>query len=332
MPIARFQGSIPPPRTGETSVSFNVKTFWADNALPLRAIYLDKWDGPYTPDTINNSDTYWHADSGIAFKGWRVAGFYRGEQFLETNRDTVDILRLMNLRQDLPVGRRFDIDLKVNGFTAAGVEVSKGVGLDCIIPGLKVGITARYLTAQMIQDGTINGFAVPTTPKTYDLSLGIDYVYDTNFVYKRKNNSPESGNGFSFDLGVKYSWRDKFKASVIVRDILGYIYWKAAPYTQADASSAVKTIDADGYQIFRPTIKGYEGYKTFTQKIAIKTDIDLSYREGPFKLFGTLNLIEDRPIYWLGMDYYPLSELVFLLDTTLTIKHILWVLGTESCC
>jgi hypothetical protein len=296
--------------TGETSVSFDVKTFWADNALPLRAIYLDKWDGPYTPGNTNNSDTYWHADAGIAYKGWRVAGFFRGEQFLETNRDTVDILRMINLRQDLPVGRRFNVDLNVNGFTAAGVEVSKGVGLDRIVPGLKVGFTARYLNAQMIQDGSINGYALPITSKTYDFSLGLNYVYDTNFVYKMKNNPPDRGDGFSFDVGAKYSWRDKFEASVLVRDILGYIYWKAAPYTLADATSAVKTFDADGYQIFRPTIKGFEGYKNFTQKIPVKTDIDLSYKEGPFKLSGTLNLIEDRPIYWLEMDYYPLSKLV----------------------
>jgi hypothetical protein len=295
---------------GEGGATLNVKSFWADNALPLRAIFLDEWDGPYTPENSNNADTFWYADAGIAYKGWRLAGFYRGELFLETNRDTVDILRMINLRQDLPVGRRFNVDLMIKGFTAAGVEISKGVDLDRLVPGLKAGFTARYLNGQMVQDGKISGFAMPTTAKTYDLNLALDYVYDTNFVYKRKNNAPDRGDGFSFDIGAKYSWRDKIEASVLVRDILGYIYWKAAPYTLADATSDVKTFNADSYQVFRPTIKGFEGYKSFTQKIPIKTDIDVSFREGPVKLSTTINLIEDRPVYWLDLEYSPTSQLV----------------------
>jgi hypothetical protein len=296
--------------SGETGVSVIGKSFWADNAVPLRAIYFDKWEGLYTPSNTNNSDTYWYTDAGVSYKGWRLAGFYRGEQFLETNRDTLDLIRSINLKLDLPVGRLYDIDLNVNGFTAFGAEISKGIALDGLVPGLQIGFTARYLNAQMIQDGTMSGIAAPTTSSTYNFNFDLDYVYDTNFVYKRQNNPPESGNGFSFDFGAKYSWNDKFEASVLVRDILGYIYWKGAPYTLADATSSVKSFDSNGYQSFRPTIKGYEGYKSFTQSIPLKTDIDLSFRQGPFKLDSTINLIEDRAIYWLEADYFPTPKLI----------------------
>ncbi len=132
-------------------------------------------------------------------------------------------------------------------------------------------------------------------------------------LYDRDNSPPESGNGYSFDIGAAYTWQDTVEISLLARDLLGRICWKHAPYTTAEAVSDVIYYNNDGYQEFEPTIKGYEAYKDFTQKIPTMTDVDLAYRAGRATFSSTVNIIEGRPFYWLSMEYSPKSPLTLSL-------------------
>lgn len=295
-------------------VFIDARTFWADNALPLQAIFLDKgWDGPFRPEDTNRLDVFWKTDAGIIYRGWRLAGFHRGELFMKANRDTVEILRMINLEEKLPVGRTFDIDMTAEGFSAKGIELSRGFRIKGSGSGndLAVGFTVRYMKGEKIQEGTIKGNATPTDPKAYDFDLQLDYVYDENFVYERRDTAPGTGDGYSFDAGMQYDFNDSLSAEILFRDILGRIYWKDVPYTTADATSATKYFDENGYMAFRPTIRGYEGNKDFTQKIPLKTDIVVTYKKDPFTLSPTINFIKGRPLYWMDIGYKATENLSF---------------------
>jgi len=295
-------------------VFLDAKTFWADNALPLRAIFLDKgWEGPFRPEGTNNLDVFWKTDTGIIHRGWRVAGFYRGELFMKANRDTAEILRMINLKEKLPVGRTFDIDMTAAGFSAKGIELSRGFRIKGLGSGndLAVGFTVRYMSGEKIQEGTIKGNATPTDPKAYDFDLQLDYVYDKNFVYKRRDTIPGTGDGYSFDVGMKYDFNDSLSAELLFRDIMGRIYWKDVPYTTADATSETKYFDEEGYMAFRPIIRGYEAYKDFTQKIPLRTDVMVTYKKDPFTLSPAINFIKGRPLYWMDVGYKATENLSF---------------------
>ncbi|MCL0096718.1 hypothetical protein M1N66_03830, partial [Thermodesulfovibrionales bacterium] len=219
---------------GADGLFIDAKSFWGSNALPLQAIFRDKgWEGPFRPADRNNIDVFGRADTGIIYRGWRLAGFYREELFIEANRDTVEVFRMINMRQDLPVGRIFDINLKARGFSATGIELSRGFRIEDIIFGnaLSIGFTARYMSGRRIQEGTIKGNVIPTDPKIYDFTLKLDYVYDENFIYERRNVIPGRGAGYSFDIGIKYEFNDSLGVELLFRDILGRIYWRDVPYT-----------------------------------------------------------------------------------------------------
>jgi hypothetical protein len=248
-------------------------------------------------------DIFWKVDSGVTYCGWRIAGFYRGELFMDANKDTVEILRKIQMREDLPVSRKFDIRADASGFSALGVEISKAVNMQRIAKGLTAGISARYLKSYNIQEGRIGGNVTPKGSKTYDFSLFLDYLYDHNYVYKREDLDDASGDGYSFDIGMRYILNENIRAEILIRDLAGRIFWKEVPYTKANATSDVKDFDEDGYQIFRPVIRGFEGYKDFRQSIPVKTDITLSYRRSPFMITSTINFIEDRPLYWIILDW-----------------------------
>lgn len=284
-------------------IFFYGKTFWGNNSLPLRAIFFDKWGGPFNPELINRSDNYWKTNADYIYNQWRLAGFYRGELFAEANRDTVEILRMINLKQELPEGRDFEINLKAGGFSAAGIEMSKGVSLGGILEGLSTGFTVRYLRGEKIQEGTISGRITTTDVKSYDFDLMLDYIYDDNLIYNSRNINSGTGDGHSMDIGLRYDIKSNCSAEILFRDLYGRIYWRDIPYTTASATSDIKSYDKDGYQVYQPSIHGYESYKDFTQKIPVKTDMSISYKKGNVTLIPIVNLIESRPVYWIETDY-----------------------------
>lgn len=286
-------------------------TFFAgSNAVPLKAIYLDKWDGPFNPDGTNQSDLYWKTGAGVAYGGWRLAWFYRGEAFMEANRDTIELLRMANLK-NIDSADEFDIDMSVKGFSATGIELSTGFSLDALLKGLDAGVTARYLRGLQIQEGTLTGAAMTMSLETYDFDLLLDYVYDKNLVYSRPDALRGNGNGLSFDLGFRYIYSPALKAELLFRDILGSIYWKNVPYTKARAASEIISFDEDGFQQYSPTISGFEGYKDFKQKIPLKTDLSVSYARGPFTLRPELNFIGSRSLKWIFLGYRAGSRTTF---------------------
>jgi hypothetical protein len=277
--------------------------FCGDNALPLQAIFYDKWDGPYHPTAQNMLDIYWKTEVGFTDHAWRLAAFNRGEATLKSSRDAVELLRLVNLEQVLPVGRVFNSDMEIKGFSASGVEISRGISLGGLAEGLSLGGTVRYLIGERLQEGAMKGHAEVTGPKSYDFDLALDYVYDQNLAYRRRDVYFGYGSGYSADVGLRYVVNKQFNVELLFRDLGGRIYWKNVPYTTADATSDTKSFDENGNQVYRPTIRGYEGYKDYVQTITIKTDVALSYTIGQFALKPTMNFIGGRPLYWIDLRY-----------------------------
>ena len=281
-------------------VLINGGAFTADNArMPMIRLFENDWAAPGHPQDMNRAIAYWDADAGALLNGWRLAVFHRGEFLVKADRDTLEFLRMINIKEALPTGRAFDISLSVDGFSAKGVELSKGIE---VFKGLAAGVTARYLYGDMVQSGTVSGGVLATSPSTYDFNFLIDYDYDSNLVYPRKA-VPGIGNGYSFDVGLRYTAGAFFSAGVLVRDVLGKIYWKNVPYTTATAVSNVVTLDSSGYQQYRPTIQGFEGYRDFTQRIPLKVDIDLHGSVGPLTVSPNVNIINGLPLYWVFLDY-----------------------------
>ncbi|GFO53181.1 hypothetical protein GMSM_01880 [Geomonas sp. Red276] len=276
--------------------------FAGDTALPLAGINNDSWNGSFTPREPGHGEAYWNLAGGVVFDGFRVAAVNRGEWFLKANRDTQDFFYRIKKHLDLPVGKTYHIDLSINGFAASGVEISYGRSLGALLPGLSVGATVRYLRPATMQDGSVKGTVTPTGPKSYDFNLNVNYQYDRNILYRRRNTTVGDGVGYSADLGVAFQ-RDAFRCGVLARDLAGEIIWYAVPYTDAVASTDRLTTSPDGYQNFSPTISGYEGNKRFHQRIPLKIDFEAGYSAGDLDGLFTVNLVDDEPHYWLEGSY-----------------------------
>ncbi|MCM0081238.1 hypothetical protein L4X63_06525 [Geomonas sp. Red32] len=280
----------------ETSV------FAGDTALTLAGINNDTWSGSFTPREHGHGEAYWNIAGGVVLNGFRVAAVNRGEWFVKANKDTQEFFYRIKKHLDLPVGKTYDINLSINGFAATGVELSYGRSLGDFLPGASVGATVRYLRPATMQEGSVKGTVTPNSRNTYDFNLNVNYEYDRNILYRRRNTSVGDGLGYSADVGVAYQ-RESFRCGVLARDLAGEIIWYAVPYTDAVASTDRLTTSPDGYQNFSPTISGYEGNKRFHQRIPLKVDFEAGYTAGDLDGLVTVNLVDNEPHYWLEGSY-----------------------------
>ncbi len=281
-----------------------VDSFGANTALPVQSFFSPTWSGPFHPEERNYLDVLWNAAAGISVRNWTLAMFSRAEYFIDCNKDTAEILKLINNKEELPVGRTFLIDIKSRSFSSSGLEISRRIGLEQLLQGLTAGFTVRSFLATGIQQGKITGTVVPISPKSYEYNLLMDYIYDKNKVYDRRDEYPENGYGYSLDIGFAYYPLQYFGIECLMRDIAGRIYWNKIPYTTATATSNNMEYDKDGYLIFKPTITGYESHKSMIQKIPLKTDLSFVYRMPKTEVSTTINFIEDRPLYWVNCDIH----------------------------
>lgn len=304
-PVSGFNPASLADRTERFMPTTHARAFAGSNALPAKYAIGGGMGGPFSPSADNFSLYTWHADLGATHKEWRVAGFYRGDQFYSENRDAIEFMRMINRRLALPEGRVFNIDYKTEGFRAGGLQLSRGFNLDRLLKGLTAGITTRYLYGDEIQQGTVRGQVVATGEHTYDFDLLIDYYYDKNEVYDRRDTQETDGDGYSFDIGLAYDLLEHFRLGFLARDLGGRIHWYDAPYTKAEAISQTRKLDDNGYQVFIPTLRGYEGQKDYTQRLPVKYDFDLSYDGPSFGVGATVNLVQNTALYWINTSYKP---------------------------
>jgi len=289
-----------------------VDSFRANTALPIQSLFSPVWSGPFYPEERNYLDIFWNATAGIFFHNWTLSIFSRAEYFIDCNKDTAEILKLINNKEELPVGRTFFIDIQSRSFSSSGLEISRRIGLEQLLQGLTAGFTLRSFLATGIQQGKITGTVVPISPKSYEYDLWMDYIYDKNKVYDRRDEYPENGYGYSMDIGFAYYPWESFGIECLIRDVAGRIYWNKIPYTTATATSDNMEYDKDGYLIFKPTITGYESHKSMVQKIPLKTDLSFVYRTPKAEVSTTINFIEDRPLYWVNCDIHAMDDFTVL--------------------
>lgn len=281
------------------------EVFSANTALPLRDLLRDDWEAPLNLSDDNRAMALWHLAVGNDWQGWRLAGIYRGELFLSTSRDTLDLLYRIKRHEDLPVGKTYVIDLQAKGFTAQGVQIGRGFDASHLFAGLRGGVAINYLRGRQLQKGDLSGNASALTNKSYNFDLQLDYYYDHNYLYDRAPLDDGWGDGYGIDAGFLVERATGWGGGAAVRDLCGTMIWHHIPYTNAIADSQSWSSDEQGYQLFRPTIHGFEGYHHFRQRISPKVDGELWYRAEHHSVGGTVNVIDGERYLWLNAGWHP---------------------------
>ncbi|MEN2983572.1 MAG: hypothetical protein ABDH25_00925 [Dictyoglomaceae bacterium] len=233
------------------------------------------------------------------FKDWEITGFYQGDIWAKTIEPTREFIQKLKNRESLIIGKNYDIFLEIEGFSVVGGKVSKILNFKDIT----FIISSKFLYGFDIQMGKLFGNFMRLDEESYKFNLFLEYLYNENYLYKRRDLKRGYGLGFSFDLDLSFNLFKDFFITLSLLDFYGKIYWKKVPYTIADATTEREYYDEYGNIVYRPLIRGYEGYKDYNQNIPLKTKLLLKYNIHPITLSLDLNYIKDCYFYHVKISY-----------------------------
>lgn len=255
------------PAFARDGVYLLVDSFSYSEPVPVRG-YFNQWHTPFHDG--RRGLTYNYAEAGVIEGNWSLGLVTRYDEYLRFSPDTADLYYRTANHLPLPQGRHYAVDLNAEHFATDGLRLAF---LYPIQPALHIGMGLSYLQGNQLTDGTLRGAADVINATDYDYNLAVDYSYSEDHLFKRRVDTP-TGRGYSLDLTM--DWRgDKLAAYLRVTDLLGRLYWHNAPYTLATVTSNTKSYGADGFLIINPTVSGYEGNRSFAQRLPTRAHLKL---------------------------------------------------------
>jgi hypothetical protein len=121
--------------------------------------------------------------------------------------------------------------------------------------GLKAEFGLSLLRSYYVIEGSLQGTADATGPKSYTYKASADCAYTKDVLFDRSV-SPQDGLGFSLDAGIDWRLTSDWRVKARVRDLPGAVWWKQLPYTQAGATSDRSSTDSQGFTHWAPLVSG----------------------------------------------------------------------------
>jgi hypothetical protein len=298
----------------ENRFSLNVSTYLTNDPFTLKDLLLNGIKGEeHTRNGDNIALTVGRADVGYGDKKYGYIGYtYREEIFIEASKDMVDLLYEATNKEDLRLGRYYDLYLLLKAYKMQGLTYSnyldlyKKNGWD-----INIGVAVEGLYATDMQDGYISGNAVANTKKDYSFYGVSNYNYTHNYLYDLSVN-PSDAYGYSthFSLSIE---KEKYHFLFIANDIFSNLYWNALPYSDVYLSSSNKEYDSDGYVKYRPLLSGKEGYIKYTQSLMQKYRAEIAYKYRKDLIF---NIGSD----YMERVYMPYLDCTYIWNQNASVK------------
>ena len=279
-----FAGVLPlfnPTYITNQSNSFyvNLNTFLTNDPFTLKDLLGGiKTNSPHIKSGTNIALADIRVDTGYNSKKYGYFGYtYREEVLIDTNQETVELLYLATNKKDLPIGKRYNLDLTIKAFKVQGLEYAKSFdfyhdnGYIC-----NIGFGLEALQGKDMQDGTVQGNGIVNSNKDYSFNITANYNYTHNYLYNL-DVQKASAYGYSSHLSL-YLKKDNLSLLLLANDILGKLYWENLPHSDVKLSSNNKVYDADGYVSYNPLASGWEGYKNYTQTLVAKYRAQFAYK------------------------------------------------------
>jgi hypothetical protein len=259
-----------------------IQEFIANDVISLREFFGD-WEKHYHPKSGQNIALQsLRVDiGGFFYKDFYMGYFYRYDVFIKTEKDFADLYHKIKNKQDFPVGRAYNLDLRIDGVKESGIMLAKRVVLyHDRNRQLHLGVGLSFLFGHDMQDGYSAGSAYTPSEKVYEITAHSAYNYTYNYLYDL-DVSDASGVGFGSDISLVYHDSDcDFDASIVVNDLLSKIYWRDLPYSYVAIETKNKSFDSDGYIKYAPSISGLEEYRNTIQ--TLEPRVKLFFEKGVY--------------------------------------------------
>jgi hypothetical protein len=249
---------------------------------------------------------------GVQAQGYRLFALQRGDAFVQSNRDTADLVHQYQTSSGYDAGRNYVLDYSMRGFEADGLGFSKAWQTSFGDRWqLRTGIGLSYLRGKRLKLETTTGQVVALDAKdinaavssdSSNTSLNTSNFSDFNAPYGRQ--AKFSGDGYSLDGGVVLQNTDSgLRIELGLADVAGQIDWKNVPSNLTNYNSASKYFDTNGYVQFDPTATRTSTYRNLTQTLPLKVHFAVAYPWRAWEVEGSTSYTQGNWFPQLGARY-----------------------------
>lgn len=236
---------------------------------------LHNWRGDFNKKGDKQIGSLW-LEAGIRKNNWSLSALYREEYFIDYHPDTAELYNSIENTQVLDIGRRYKIDLDAVRYKATGLRIARDFILS---PNLKISLGSSLFKSSKLLDGSINGSATALSDQDYDYNVNVDYHYDDDVLFDRPDVKAPSGVGLSFDMASIWQVNKNVDVNLDIKDLLGMIRWRDAPFTKASVTSDTKSFTPDGFVQIEPALQGVESNDdTYRQRLKPRGDLSVRYQ------------------------------------------------------
>jgi len=282
------------------------------------------WGDAYTPKEHTNIALINHrADIGMLWDTLYIGYAFRYDIFIKTDKSTLDILNLVNSREDLPLNHQYNIDLEAYGFSSDNLIISKEFDIiSSKSKELKIYGGFSIIRASKMENGKLKANANIVSKKEYNFDGLLDYYYTHNSIYDL-DVEEATGYGYSLNFGLFYRY-NRHSILFLAEDFASNIYWNNLPYSQVNITSNRKEYDSNGYVKYKPSISGYELYRDYTQKLKTNLKLEYKYQYNSYIDLGVGGQYFSEILFpYLSVSYQENSNIGYKLGYDIRFKQVL---------
>lgn len=254
----------------------------ASDAVPISEFESD-WSKGFSPRAGRNVALMRNRVAvGVANDRWRMGYEARQAASLDTDRDTLEMVRLYKQRQDPAAPMTFPMNAHYTNWSAHGIRIGRyvdGVEIAGRVPRLFVSV-AWYTNPRYRKDDL--------TGSVRYLGGG-DYAFDANrtnadsrAVLPFMDDTP-GATGMSLSVAADVPLTEALSLGIRIDDLWARLRWRNLPVTTETINSDVASTDSEGYLNYRPLLSGRNQQLDKSVTLPRYGSAVLAYRAGAWR-------------------------------------------------
>lgn len=244
------------------SVFFSIYKQAYVETIPYQAFTDDLKTSSYQAGSFAMDHTF--LTLGFSYKTWYLGFIQRHHGFANFSPDSAESIYFYANKKDLPADKTYKIEIEASQTKIVGLQIAK---IFRFRNALQFKADVNFLYGYLLNEGTLTGDVHADTDS--DLSfqnLQLDYTYTEDEIFDRPVDPP-TGLGASTDIHMNWQIHPRLMLTADIYNLVSYLNWKNAPNTTAEVNSNKKTYDENGYVSISPSLEGFEGFTSFSQKL-----------------------------------------------------------------
>lgn len=250
----------------------------ASDAVEVKQFESD-WSTGFSPDEGRNDTLLrYRAGAGVENGSWSIGLEARHEASLDTDRETLELVRLYKQKTDPASDTRFNARVRFVGWSAHGLRVGHAFDGPAILGRTpRIRISGAYYTKPRLRENEVAG-SVAYSQGEYSFNASQTDA-NNRYVYPFMRHTP-SASGASLSVAMDLPLTESLSLKLKFEDLWSRIKWDNLPVMQRTINSDVTGRDAEGYINYRPLLSGMNRQVSRNFSIPRANSAMLSYRSG----------------------------------------------------